>query len=79
MKTWLNRYGLAFAALVVVLATFIASFFVPSRYERQAAEFDACKQRCLPREGVMQGKKVLPNAPITDRRNYETFATCVCK
>jgi hypothetical protein len=79
MRNWLDRYGFASAIVVVILAVVVAKFFVPSRAERQAEELAACKKTCAPREGVMQGRKVLSNVPETDRRNYETFATCVCR
>lgn len=75
----LRMYGKLIACLIVVAVTVAAYFFAPSRAERQMTELEACKNRCAPLAGVMEGKKRFPNASVTERRNYPTYAQCMCR
>lgn len=79
VKAWLRKYIKLIAVLMVAAVTVIAYHFTPSRAERQMTELDACKKKCAPMAGVMEGKQRFPNAPATDRRNYPTHAQCVCR
>lgn len=67
------------AVLAVAIAAVTAYYFSPSRDERQATELEACKIKCMPRAGMMEGQRGLPNASPTERRNHLRFAQCVCR
>ena len=79
LMTWFRKYFKLIAVLSVTAVTLTAYYFAPSRDERQLTELEACKKRCAPLAGAMEGKQRFPNAPATDRRNYATHAQCVCR
>ena len=79
VKAWMRKYGKLIAMLMVAVATVIALYFAPGRAERQMTELEACKKKCAPMAGAMEGKQRFPNAPSTDRRNYPTHPQCVCR
>ena len=66
---------------VLLIATGLAStiYFSPNREERRKAELAACKKHCAPMAGLMEGTRQFPNAPATERRNYERFPKCICR
>ena len=79
LMLFLRDYGKLIAVLLIAAVTAVVSCHAPSREDRRLAELEACKKKCAPLAGVMEGKQRFPTEPATDRRNYPTHAQCVCR
>lgn len=79
MKVWFRKYKRLIAFLTLTTFAGTAYYFAPSKGERQAMELEACKKKCAPRAGIMEGQRILPNASPTERRNHLRFAKCACR
>lgn len=79
IKTGVRKYAKLGAVLLVATVVGIAFYFSPSREEVKNEDLAKCKKQCAPLAGAMEGTRQFPNAPATDRRNYERFAKCVCR
>lgn len=79
IRTSVRKYARLGAVLLVATVMGIAFYFSPSREEVMKADLAACKKRCAPLAGSLEGMRGIPNAPATDRRNHERFAKCVCR
>ncbi len=79
IRTSVRKYAKLGAVLLVATVVGVAFYLSPSREEVKKADVASCKKLCAPLAGAMEGTRQFPNAPATDRRNYERFAKCVCR